>query len=60
MKLRAPKKTQSCDQGGSVLILTLVVSGRQQDALATYDTYRGRFEMPGLVREELERSRRTR
>lgn len=39
------------------MILTLVVSGRQQDALNAYDIYSQRFELAGLVREELERSR---
>ncbi len=38
------------------LILTLVQSGEQSEALVVYDRYRGRFELPGLVREELERS----
>ncbi len=38
------------------LVLTLVQSGEQNEALAVYDRYRGRLEMSGLVREELERS----
>jgi hypothetical protein len=38
------------------LVLTLVQSDEQNEALAVYDRYRGRFEMSGLVREELERS----
>lgn len=38
------------------LVLTLVQSGEQSEALAVYDRYRARFEMSGLVREELERS----
>ena len=38
------------------LILTLVQADEQAEALVVYDRYRERFEMAGLVREELERS----
>ena len=38
------------------LILTLVSSGEQEEALSTYDRYQHRFAFVGLTREELERS----
>ncbi len=38
------------------LILTLVASGRQEQALAFYDRVRGELPLEGLSRDELERS----